>query len=112
MNLKINLDYKIVKKDLSEEEVEKLPSPQELTLTYLSQAVNQKYEKGLEGSLRRMWGRIQRKFDTAIEANADSIEVETGEIDFLKKAFEIAKFPAFIAKYVQVLEDELDSIKA
>lgn len=117
ITLNIKLDYKVhIPKDMGEEERAKMPKPQELTIEYISQAVSQKYDskeggKGMEGQLRRMWGRVQRKFDAAIEADASTVDLETAEIDLIKKSFAEAKFRSLIAKYVQVLEDELDSIK-
>lgn len=83
-------------------------SNSELTLDYLTYAVNQKYPNGLEGQLRRIWGRIQRTLDQAIEANDDGVVLETAEKEFILKAFKDVKFPAKIAKFVIMLEDEID----
>ena len=104
--MNINLDYKIT---FNKEEKIKVPDARELTFEYIMQAVMQKYEKGIEGSLRRLWGRIQRKFDTAIDAKADTVELEQAEQDFIKEAFMEAKFSPIAAKYVQILEDEIES---
>lgn len=104
--MKINLDYKISKEDSKTNNL----SPQELTEHYIGLAVNHKYKDGIEGSLRRMWGRIQRKLDEGIEKKLDEITLEEGEVDFISKAFDGAKFPPFLSKYVQILEDEIDKL--
>ncbi len=105
--MKINLDYK-TKVDPANKE--KVLSNQELTFDYIAYAVNTKYEKGLEGQLRRVWGRIQRKFDDVILANGSEIELEDAEKTFIKKAFDEAKFPPQIAKYISILEEEIEKL--
>lgn len=97
--MKINLDYK--QKEGSE------MSNQELTFDYITFAVNQKHKDGLSGSERRMFGRIQRKFDEAVEKLTNTVDLEMSEMDFIRDAFRDAKFPPQLAKYVTVLEDEL-----
>lgn len=100
--MKINLDYG-----------RKLPlaadalSNRELTLDYINYAVTNAYPNGIEGKMRRVWGRIQRKFDTAIDFQAEDIELEETEKDFIKDSFKDSKFPSGIAKFVVVLEDEI-----
>ena len=79
-----------------------------MTLDYITYAVNKKYEKGLEGQLRRMWGRIQRRFDDAIENKIDEIELEDTEFDFVKKAFSECEYPSVISKYINILEDNFE----
>lgn len=102
--MKLSLDYNRPK---SEGQV----SDAELSVDYISYAVSQKYPQGLEGQLRRVWGRIQRKFDKAIEYKADEIELEEAEKDFIIKAFNECKYPANTAKYVDTLEIEIDTLK-
>lgn len=101
--MNINLDYKVKVSDPSQPQT----SNQELTFDYINYAVNQKHKDGLDGALRRIWGRIQRKFDTAVDGKAESIELEQGEKDFIKKCFDSAKYPPMLAKYVDILEDEI-----
>lgn len=101
--MNINLNYR--------EETKNQPTNSELTLDYILYAVSQKYADGLEGQLRRICGRIQRKLDEAIEKKKNSVEFETAEIEFIKKAFNEAKFPPHLAKFVIMLEDEIDKIK-
>lgn len=102
--MKINIEYNIK----AQEGIEKV-SNQEVTFNYISAAVNQKYEKGIEGGLRRMWGRIQRKFDDAITANADEITLDQSEKDFIKRCVSDCRYHPAVAKYIQLLEDEIAS---
>lgn len=88
------------------EEVEKV-SDRELTADYINYAVNQKHKEGIEGQLRRVWGRIQRKLDDALEQKLDSIDLEEAEKDFIAAAFKESKFPAGLSKFVIVVEDEI-----
>lgn len=106
--MKVKLDYKIIEAAKNNPDTD-IPSPQGLTLEYITQAVLQKHKDGLDGSLRRMWGRIQRKFDAAIDGDLESIELDQNEADFIKRCFDEAKYSAIIARYIQVLEDEINS---
>jgi len=102
--MKINIDYKMTEK----ENPEKI-SNQEITLNYLNYAVNSKYKNGLSGQMRRIWGRIQRKFDDNIEK--DEIELEKAEIDLIKKLFaDDVNFPGGSAKYLLDLEEEIEKL--
>lgn len=96
--LKLNYDLPEGTKDL----------PENLTCDYLISAVNMKYREGLEGQLRRVFGRIQRKCDEALEKHYDVLELEDSEFDLIKDCFEDAKFPPVLAKYINVLEDEIE----
>ena len=80
----------------------------ELTANYIQFAVDSKYKDGLNGQIRRMYGRIQRKLDEAIEKETKKIELEDGEFEFLQDAVRDSKFPTGLAKFVAVLEDELN----
>lgn len=101
--MKVNIDYQrpVTQGDLPNSE---------LTLDYINHAATQAYPNGLEGQVRRIYGRIQRKIDEAISAKEDEVDLETAEKDFLKKIFKEAKFPASLSKYVLLLEDEIDNI--
>lgn len=102
--MKINLDYTF---KYSDEELKKLDEVKsEVTIGYITNAINQKYKEGLEGQLRRTFGRIQRKLDAAIEDKTYTVNFEEAEKDFIKKAFEEAKYPVNAAKYVDTFEDE------
>ncbi len=85
-------------------------SNQEITFNYIQIAVADKYKQGLEGQKRRIFSRIQNKFDAAIENKEESIELESAEEDFIKDAFRDAKFPPLLARYVVMLEDEVDKL--
>lgn len=80
----------------------------ELTADYINHAVSNAHQQGLEGQQRRIYGRIQRKLDEAIETDAEEIALEQAESDFLRKAFEACKVPSVIAKYFVVLEDAIE----
>lgn len=101
--MKINLEYGAVG---GEPEL----SNSELTLNYVGFAVSQTYKDGLDGQLRRIWGRIQRKFDEAIEAKTDVIELEEAEKDFILKSFKDVKFPSGLAKFIVILEEEINML--
>jgi hypothetical protein len=103
-NMKLNLDYKF---KYSDEELKKLDEVKaNVTVNYIHIAVSQKYPDGLDGQLRRVWGRIQRKFDDAFISNQYDIVLEEAEKDFIKKAFETCKYPTNVATYVNLFEDE------
>lgn len=110
--MKIDLDYGI-KRDPSKAAEEKQLSNSELTFDYISYAVAQKYKEGISGSLRRIWGRIQRKFDEAYVSGSPEITLESSEIDFLKKLFtDEIKFPQHLSKFITTLETEIESLKS
>ena len=62
----------------------------------------------LSGSQGRVWGRIQRKIEDAMDKESKTITLETAEIELLKKAFENAKFPISWFKWSILIEDALD----
>lgn len=104
--MRINLEYK----QPPAKEGEKQLTNQELSEHYISLALADVHKDGLESQQRRIYGRIQRKLTEAIEKSEDDIELEEAEKDMLKKAFRTAKFPPFLAKYVVILEDEIESL--
>ncbi len=103
--LKIDIDYKLPPK--KEGETDRTEGAQ-LTENYLESAVTSAHPQGLEGQQRRIWGRIQRKIDEAIEKETGEIVLEREEWSFLRKAFESCKAPAAIAKYFVILEDMIE----
>lgn len=105
MKFNLNLDYK--RKDEAKEKM----SDAEITADYLEFAVRNVYEKGLEGQKRRIFGRLQRKMDAAIESKEYVIDIEQAEFDLIKKAFNEATFDGALSKYVNVLDDYLESLK-
>jgi len=98
--LKLKLDYALPE---SNKEL-----PEVLTCDYIISSVNMKHRDGLEGQLRRVFGRLQRKCDEAIEKKYDVLELEDSEFDLIKDCFEEAKFPPVLAKYINVLEEEIE----
>ncbi len=104
IKVKTNLDYKF---KYSEEELKDLDGTKtDVTLNYLASAINSKYKDGLEGQKRRIWGRIQKKFDLIVETKVHEIEIEDAEKDFIVDAFKDAKYPANMAVTVSYFEDE------
>lgn len=94
---------------LSEKENPEKQSEQEIIYNWVLYAVSKKHEKGLKGQLLRVFGRIQRKFENAIDEQLDSIEFEEVEKDLIKKSFsdEVA-FPTYASKIISVLMLEVD----
>lgn len=105
IKLKVNLDFK-----RTEDQIKKSTN-QEIVADYITYAVKSAYKEGLDNQWRRTWARIQRKLDDAVEKKQDKVEFENGEMDFIKRSFKDVKFPIDLAKYVVILEDELDRIK-
>lgn len=101
--LKLKLDYSLPADN-------KITASQ-LTVDYLLNAVNSKHKDGLEGQLRRSFGRIQRKCDEALDKEYDVLELEDSEFDLISDCFEDAKYPAVLAKYINVLEEEVERAK-
>lgn len=106
MKLKINLAYKI---KLAPDE--KPVSNQEVTQNYLFIAVTSKYPNGLDGTYRRMFGKIMSKMDDAITSGAEEIDIESSELDLIKNAMRDSKFPAPMAYNANLLEDTIEQIK-
>lgn len=101
--LKLKLDFKLP-------ETEKT-TPETLVCDYIISAVNMKHRDGLEGQLRRIFGRVQRKCDEALDKKYDVLELEDSEFDLISDCFEEAKFPPVLAKYINVLEEEIERAK-
>jgi hypothetical protein len=104
--LNLAVDYKLVGPD------GKTGTPKdhgELSKGYIEYAVSAKYKDGLNGQLRRVYGRIQANIGTAIATEEYEIELDEKEVKFLKDAFsdEVTKFPASVAQYVVALEDAI-----
>ncbi len=98
--ISLKLNYDLPKDNKEQAEV--------LTVDYLLSAVNMKHRDGMEGQLRRAFGRIQRKCDEAIEKKYDVLELEDSEFDLIQDCFEEAKFPAVLSKFINVLEAEIE----
>lgn len=106
--MRVKLDYKQPPQVAGQP---KNPSSQQLTLMYIQYAVKAKFPT-LKGQLMRIWGRIQRKLDEAVNENLDTIELEAAEIDFLRKCInDETQFPSEVSKFVVVLQDEIEQLK-
>lgn len=106
--MKINIDYR---RKIPADFNDKVTSNSEITFSYIEYAVSSKHEKGLDSTLRRIWGRIQRKMEAAIEAQADDVELDAAEFDFIRKSVEDTKYPPAYSKYILILEDEIERVK-
>ena len=103
--MQINLDYKRPEPKKGEEQI----TNSELTVDYINYSVRTFYKDGLDSQWRRIWGRIQRKLDEALDTKVGEVNFEQAELDFLKKAVKEVKVPSELAKYFVVLEDELEN---
>ena len=106
--LKLNLDYKITyPDDKRPENMDKELA--ELTKGYIEYAVTASNASGLAGKERRLFSKIQRKVEEAIEKEIYSVDLSEDEYWFLKKSFmdEKCKFNALLSKYIVILEDEI-----
>lgn len=103
--MKINFDLKLSKQENPEKQ-----SEQEIAYNWVQYAVAKKYEKGLKGQLLRVFGRLQRKFEEAIEKGDQTIELEEVEKDLLKKSFsDDVEFPATSSKIISEIMAEVES---
>lgn len=97
--MKLNLEYKLPKgTDLSNEQ---------LTVNYIETAISSANPQGLELQNRKIFSRIQRKLDEALESKKE-VEFEKAELDLLVDSFRVAKFPPAASKYVVLLEQEIE----
>jgi uncharacterized protein YggL (DUF469 family) len=98
--LKVKLDYHF-KGDVKEK-------PQESTYNFIYMVVSEKNPQGLDGSYRRMFGRISKKLDEAIENDKRSIELEDAEFDLIKNAVREAKIKVQFVQNFILLEDAVE----
>lgn len=110
--MRVDLDYKIPAAAIerSKKKDEDVPTSQEMTQNFIWYAVNEKHKNGIGSRDRKIWGRIQRKFEAAVDSKASTIELETAEIEFIVDAFKDAKFPPADARYIVILEEEMDRL--
>lgn len=104
--LNLKLDYKFAKNEEPND-----PSLQALMRNYIQYAAGQSYPQGLEGGKRRIFGRIQRKLDDAIDADSAYIALEEAEKDLVKELWNKTNFPSAEAKYVNVAEEEIFALE-
>lgn len=95
---------------LSEKENPEKQSEQEIVYNWVLYAVSKKYEKGLKGQLLRVFGRLQRKFESAIDEKDDEIILEESEKDLIQKSFgDDVDFPSYSSKIVSVIMQEVEN---
>jgi len=82
--------------------------PQETTINLITIGLDSKYPQGLDGASRRVFGRLQRKFDEAVEKKEETIQLESAELDLIKNALSEGKYPVNFTKYVLTLEEEVE----
>lgn len=80
-----------------------------LTKDYLEAAVTSAFPQ-LQGQKLRIWARVQRKLEDAVEKKSATCEIEDAEADLVKEAFRNLTFMSSRAKYVVYLMDEIDKL--
>lgn len=105
--LNINIPYLLPKKAKDNPNQQ---TNQELTQDYLNFAVSKTYEKGLNGQLRRVDGRLKRKLQDAIDSGKDEIELTSEEIAHIRKCVVEAEIPTGLTFYFCQLEDEINKL--
>lgn len=108
--MKLSVEYN--HKELTPEQIEAGQTKEqniETTCNLISAAVNKAHPEGFDGNggLRRVWGRLQRKMEAAMDNNTNEIEMDEAEADLIKKALTNAKMPLQWSKYINLLEDAL-----
>lgn len=110
--MKINLNYR----QPEPKEGHKNSTDSELTLEYINYAVSYVYPivqgpqglvGGLEGQLRRKYGRIQTLLNDAVDEKKEEVSLTEDQLKFLYDVFEKAQFAAPISRFVIVLEEEI-----
>lgn len=86
-------------------------SMSEITRNFIETCVVAKYSAGLDGQLRRQFGRIQRKIDNCISDNSSVVQLDDSEFDFIYRCVFDAKLPAITACNVLLLEEAFDLAK-
>ncbi len=107
--LKLDFDFGLNEKQNPEKAI-----PQQIVFNWVRFAITQKYKDGLQGGLLRTWGRLQRKFEKAVDDKDSSLNLESAEKDMIQKAFndgEKVKFPVDAAKVVMEIQDAIDNLK-
>lgn len=110
--MKLSVDYK--HKDLSPEKIAEGKEKEKnivTTTTIIEVAMAKAHPEGFDGNgpMRRMWGRLLKKFDTAVEADINELDLEDAEVDLIKKALLSAKLPLQWSNMITMLEEALES---
>ena len=103
--MKLNVKLPLI---IKEREGQEKISVQEVFLNYLMNCIHSKYPNGLDGSYRRTFGRLQNKFDEAIEKDLKNIEIENAELDLIKNAFQDGKLPVMFSQNAMLMEKAIE----
>lgn len=106
--MQLSVDYKKIGPEKEKE------SNMQTTANIISYAIQTMYKDGLDGNggLRRTYGRIQRKLDQALQDESNVIDLETAEIEMIKKSIQTVTLPTQWSKFVIFLEDGIDNALA
>src|SRR4051812_41889892 len=98
--MKIDLDYGVSPKtiELREKDGGEFPSAQEMTSNFISYGVSQRHKDGLSSRDRRIWARLQRRLEEAVDTGVSEIDLEAAEFEFIHDSFKDQKFPSGDAK--------------
>lgn len=107
--MKLSVDYK--KSPAKDGEVKEADI--ETTQNVISFAISKTNPDGFDGNgpLRRMYGRLQRKMEAAVESGANEFDIETAEVEMVLKALRDAHMPIGWSKFVSALEDALHELQ-
>ena len=100
--MNINLPYK--------KAAENMESNAQTTINIIQGAIATAHKDGFDGTspYRRMYARLQAKFDNAVEQNSSELTLDETEKDFIIKALRTASLPVAWSLYVVLIEDELE----
>jgi hypothetical protein len=101
--MKLNIDYRRTEAQIA------ATSNVGLTCDYIEYAITKKYPT-LKGQMLRVFSRLQRKFEDAVEKNLESIELDATEIDMIKESFKDVEAESRLAKYMVILMEEVDKL--
>lgn len=101
----ININYKLSQEKKPADAMEGV----DLTQFFVQHAVANTHKEGLEGQQRRIFGRIQRHLEDAIEAGEEFLKLQDAERDFLRKAVEKCLVPAGLSMSFVLFEDEIEA---
>lgn len=106
--MKLTVDYKKNEPKKGEE----IESDIDTTVNLISYCVSKAYPDGFDGNgpLRRMYGRLQRKMEDAVESQTNELDLESAELDLVIKALKDAQTPIGWSKYMGALEDALHEL--
>ncbi len=101
--LNLDIDYQRPQKLVDEQ------SNIMVTSNYIQVTINNHFGN-LEGQKLRIYGRLQRKLDVALDTKEPVIDLEEAEVDLIKEAFKEPLFEARAAKWFIVLLDIIQAL--